>query len=438
MYTMVLADVLKRWQTLQGRKALLCTGTDEHGMKVERAAALQDVPPKQFCDTNAAMFKDLAQRSAIDNDFFIRTTDADHVEAVKHFWFLLQDKGYIYQSKHSGWYSVVDEAYYPDHMVRNGFDPQTGRVHTVSTETGSEVDWTEEKNYRFRMTDMKERLLEHYKSNPDWIQPVAKMNEVVNWVENNLEDLSISRSTSRLGWGIPVPDDPGQVIYVWVDALINYITKAGFPGWTPGREHEGGWPADVQVMGKDILRFHAVYWPALLLALGLPLPKRILCHGHWTLSGRKMSKSAGNAVNPFFAMDRFGVDAMRFFLIHQGGIGRDADYDNAHIVVRYKEALQSGLGNLLGRVTRAKLWNVREAVEAAREGNLGPLQTDFWETYKLGQLAQSVSMRMDRLEPGAALELIRQSAVNVSDPYDHRCFILPILPILECRFPSWC
>ncbi|KAK3944198.1 methionyl-tRNA synthetase [Diplogelasinospora grovesii] len=418
MYSMVLADVLKRWKTLAGERALLCTGTDEHGMKVQRAAALDDMPPKQFCDANAAKFEDLAQKSLIDNDFFIRTTDQDHVDAVKHFWFLLREKGYIYESKHEGWYCVSDECFYPESALEKKIDPFTGRVHWASIESGNAVEWTEEKNYHFRMTALKDRLLEFYEKNPEWVVPAARMNQVVDWVKNNLEDLSISRPVERLSWGIPVPDDPSQTVYVWVDALINYITKAGFPTWTPGREHEGGWPADVHVIGKDILRFHCVYWPALLLALDLPLPKRVLSHSHWTLDRKKMSKSIGNVVNPFFAIDRWGVDTMRFYLIHDGGIADDADYSNAAIVERYKKLLQWGLGNLTGRITRPKAWSVREAVARMSDENgitrlKGQgIMNDVLEAHgeMLQKLPSAVAGHMERLHPSAALRAIMVAA----------------------------
>jgi methionyl-tRNA synthetase len=413
MYTMVLTDVLKRWQTLLGRKALLCTGTDEHGMKVQRAAAQEDVPPKQFCDVYAATFKDLAAKSNIANDFFIRTTDPDHRQAVEHFWHMLRHNDYIYESKHEGWYCVSDECFYPESMIEKRQDPMTGVVHMASIETGNVVEWTEEKNYHFRMTALKDRLLAFYKENPEWVIPAARMKDVVNWVENNLEDLSISRPTERLSWGIQVPDDPSQTIYVWVDALINYLTKAGFPNWQPGREFEGGWPADVHVIGKDIVRFHCVYWPALLLALDLPLPKRVLSHAHWTMGGKKMSKSIGNVVNPFFAIDRWGVDPMRFFFIHDGGIAYDADYSNAAIVDKYKKHLQNGLGNLTSRMTRPKAWNVREAIERTSaemsnkrdvfSGEVHEAQYELLKSYPA-----AVAEQMEKLNPQGALKKIME------------------------------
>lgn len=365
MYTMILADVLKRWHNLKGRQSLLLTGTDEHGMKVQQAAENHDTPPKEWCDIQAEKFKQLAAKTNLANDFFIRTTDEDHKEAVRHFWFLLKEKGLIYESKHEGWYCVSDETFYPESMLDRKVDPLTGDVSLASIESGNSVEWTEEKNYHFRMSALKDQLLDFYQRNPDFIVPRSRMREVVHWVQNNLEDLSISRPSSRLNWGIRVPGDDTQTIYVWVDALINYLTKAGFPNWTPGRETDGGWPADVHVIGKDIVRFHGVYWPALLLAVGISPPKKLLSHAHWTMNGRKMSKSLGNVVNPYYAIDRWGVDTMRLFMMLDGGIENDANYDNEIIVQRYKKVLAGTFGNLLSRVTRSKAWNVRESVQAA-------------------------------------------------------------------------
>ena len=417
MYSMVLADVLKRWQTLQGKPALLCTGTDEHGMKVQRAAALQDMDPKEFCDATSKTFRDLAEKMDMDHNFFIRTTDDEHIQAVEHFWRLLEEKGYIYQSKHQGWYCVSDETFYPENAIEKKVDPMTGKTYMGSIETGNAVEFIEEKNYHFRMTALKDRLLAFYDENPEWVVPSTRMAEVRQWVSHNLSDLSISRPRSRLEWGVPVPGDPNQTIYVWVDALINYLTVTGFPNKSPDELRAGGWPADIQVLGKDILRFHAVYWPALLMALDLPPPKRILSHAHWTMNQRKMSKSLGNVVNPFFALDRWGVDVMRFYLMHDGHIDKDSSYDNAHIVERYKKILQGGLGNLLGRVARPKVWNVRETVQAASIGvqdaklGRGPLSGTLdpaiaaevaGHTRVIQNMIAAVLRSMEQLQPGVA------------------------------------
>lgn len=424
LYTMVLADVLKRWQVLAGRKALLCTGTDEHGMKVQQAAARADVAPMQWCDENAEKFQELADLANISRDRFIRTTDTDHVEAVKHFWYLLEQNGYTYETKHSGWYCVSDECFYPESMIQKTKDVFTGEVYMASVETGNKVEWIEEKNYHFRMTALREKLLKFYEENPEWIVPASGMNQVVDWVKNHLEDLSISRPSSRLQWGIRVPEDPSQTIYVWVDALVNYLTFGGFPTWQPGRTQEGGWPADVHVIGKDILRFHCVYWPALLLALDLPLPKQVLSHAHWTLDHRKMSKSKGNAVNPFVAISRFGVDAMRFYMVHDGGIADDADYHNEIIVARYKKHLKNGLGNLVARITRSKLWKFSDAVKTGRSYNHRETSPDKAPESAAGMcrehaqyldtaLRSTVEEHMEKLNPGAALREIMEAVAKV-------------------------
>ncbi|KAL2128898.1 hypothetical protein VTI74DRAFT_8493 [Chaetomium olivicolor] len=422
MYSMVLADVFKRWQTLLGNRAILITGTDEHGMKVQQAAALHDVAPKQWCDENAEKFEELAQHSCVDYDRFIRTTDRDHVEAVEHFWFLLQEKGLIYETKHEGWYSVSDECFYPESQLIKHMEPYTGQVYMASAETKKKVEWVEEKNYCFRMTALKDRLLEFYEQNPDWIEPTHRRNEVVDWVKNHLSDLSISRPVQRLNWGIRVPNDPSQTIYVWVDALINYLTAAGFPDWAPGASHKGGWPADVQVLGKDIVRFHCVYWPALLMALDLPLPKKMLVHSHWTLNKTKMSKSLGNVVNPLYAINRWGIDTVRFYLLFEGGIADDADYSNDTLVVKYKKYLQWGFGNLLGRLTRPKVWNVREIVEHAFNEEQSVVEmsqllrealTGFEEA--LTQLAPAVAGHMEQHNPVAAIRQIMETGSKLNE-----------------------
>ncbi|KAH9904722.1 tRNA synthetases class I (M)-domain-containing protein [Xylariomycetidae sp. FL2044] len=419
LYSMLIADVLKRWQVLKGTPAILSTGTDEHGIKIQQAAARQDTHPKALCDTNAETFRDLARKANISNDHFIRTTSPEHRDAVEYFWSRLIESGYVYESKHEGWYSVSDEAFYPASMVEKRVAPLTGRGFMASVETGSVVEWTEERNYHFRLTAFKDQLLNLYSNNPAWVVPNNRFNEVIHWVRNNLEDLSISRPFSRMDWGIPVPDDPSQTIYVWVDALINYLTVTGYPMLAPGSEHTRGWPADVHVVGKDIMRFHCVYWPALLMALNLPLPKRVLSHGHWLMSDQKMSKSVGNVVNPFFALERWGVDTMRFYLVYAGGTSNDANYANAFIVQRYNTYLKGGLGNLLNRITRPKLWSVKTAVKLMWPRRAHPFPA-LVETQRamIETLANKVDAQMDALHPSAALKEIME-AVSETDRYFH-------------------
>ncbi|KAI9790770.1 MAG: methionyl-tRNA synthetase [Piccolia ochrophora] len=361
---MVIADIIKRWQTLQGREAILCTGTDEHGMKIQQAADAAGIDPKPFCDRGAEVFKMLAEQGGISYDHFVRTTSPEHRDAVEYVWHLLQERGHIYASKHEGWYSVSDETFYPQSGVHLTLDPRTGRKGMTSIETGSSVEWTSESNYHFRLSDFRDKLLAFYQSNEDFVLPSSRRDWVIQSVKDGLEDLSISRPVERLSWGIRVPNDDTQTIYVWLDALVNYLTKSGFP-WTPGQEASGGWPADCHVIGKDIVRFHCIYWPAFLLALDVPPPRQILTHAHWTLGRRKMAKSTGNVVNPFFALDRFGTETMRFYLAHDGGLDHDSDYGNEQIVERYKHCLQGALGNLASRIVRGKGWDVRASVRDA-------------------------------------------------------------------------
>jgi methionyl-tRNA synthetase len=410
---MVLTDILKRWQVLKGREAILCTGTDEHGMKIQQAALKAGIEPSELCDETSEIFKSLAKRAELSNDHFVRTTEQAHKDAVQHAWFMLQERGYIYESKHEGWYCVSDETFYPESTIEKRLDPFTGRTFMASSETGKEVEWTSEANYHFRLSALKDRLLEFYKENPEWVVPASRMSDVVKWVSEGLEDLSISRPTDRLTWGIPVPGDDSQTIYVWLDALVNYITKAGYP-WAPGKESAGGWPADVHVIGKDIVRFHCIYWPAFLLALEIPLPKQVLTHAHWTLGRQKMAKSTGNVVNPFFALDRFGVDTMRYYLAHDGGISQDSDYGNHLIVERYKKGLQRGLGNLVSRITRPKGWSVRKAVTLASTGEL-PKRNEISEAQMelIAGLREAVDAKFNELNPGAALHLIMNAVFEV-------------------------
>lgn len=366
LYTLLLTDVLKRWQVLKGdTHAALLTGTDEHGMKVQKAAEKLSMPPKELCDKNAQKFLQLAEKANVSLDRFIRTTDADHKTAVEHFWKELKQRGYIYESKHEGWYAVSDETFYPESQVHLILDPATGRKLHASKETGKEVEWTSEVNYHFRLSTFADRLLEHYEQHPEFIVPEERMNFIKKEVQAGLQDLSVSRPSSRLQWGIRVPGDETQTIYVWLDALINYLTMTGYPSGE-GNKHKL-WPPNAQVIGKDIVRFHTIYWPAFLMALDIPLPRGFLTHAHWTMGRAKMSKSLGNGVNPFFAIERYGLDTIRYFMIYAGGIVNDADYDNSFIVEHYQKGLQGGLGNLLARILLGT-WSIREAIVEVTKG----------------------------------------------------------------------
>jgi len=399
---MVLADVYRRWAELQGKKAVLCTGTDEHGLKVQRSAETAGQDVQEFCDMNSQTFRNVAKEFMGDKHDFIRTTDPKHVDAVQEFWRKLNERDLIYESMHKGWYSVKDECFYPDDMLTWSVDPVFGKPRLVTKVDQGPVEWVEEKNYHFRLTAFKDKLLKFYDENPEWIKPQSQMMEARRWVEEKLEDLSISRPAKRLHWGIPVPDDPTQTIYVWVDALINYISNAGFPNWTKverDRRIQNGWPADLHVIGKDIVRFHCVYWPALLMALDIPLPKQILSHGHWTISGGKMSKSSGNGVDPAAAVERFTVEGVRWFLMRRGPFEGDSAWDNLDVAQEYKSSLADTYGNLMGRLLRSTKWNLKPAVVWGKKTTPVP---------ELGQDEMSIEFgaAMDAHRPDRALERI--------------------------------
>ncbi|KAJ5622227.1 Methionyl-tRNA synthetase [Penicillium herquei] len=419
LYTMVIADILKRWQVLLGNTdAQLLTGTDEHGMKIQQAALEAGMDTQAFCDMNCRTFEALSKAANLNNDHFIRTTDPEHRDAVQYFWEMLKHRGYIYTSKHEGWYSVSDETFYPQTQVQNSLDPATGRKRMVSIETGKEVEWSSETNYHFRLSAFQDRLLELYKRPDSFITPSKYATAVIQSVSAGLQDLSISRPSERLTWGIPVPGDNTQTIYVWLDALVNYLTRAGYP-FPPGQENNSMWPANVHVVGKDIVRFHCVYWPAFLMALDLPLPRNVLVHGHWTMNREKMSKSTGNVVNPFFAIDRFGVDGMRFFLAYQGGLGDDSDYDNSFIVRDYKKWLQGGIGNLASRTIGCSKGKLRSHIEDAMTDKLpAPTPEDVGLEEMLASAPPRVAEHMTGLNPRAALQEI-MSIIEKTQKYFH-------------------
>lgn len=419
LYTLVLTDILKRWQKLRGDdRAILLTGTDEHGMKIQKAASKAKVDVKAFCDQHASQFEELAKVANISYDRFMRTTDPDHKIAVEYFWRELNRNGYIYESKHEGWYSISDETFYPESKVHLVLEPSSGRKMHASIETGKEVEWTSEINYHFKLSDFKDRLLDHYQKNPDFIVPSTRMNEMISEVENGLTDLSVSRPATRLTWGIRVPDDPSQTIYVWLDALINYLTMAGYP-FASDAASNSVWPPECQVIGKDIIRFHCIYWPAFLMALNLPLPKQFLSHAHWTLNRAKMSKSEGNVVNPFFAINRFGVDVMRYYMAHDGGIVDDADYENLFIVDRYKKDLQGGFGNLVSRVVRGKKWSVPDSVKFAAGSSRDSNPEAMLQMALIDRTAEDCARLMDQLNPRMAIHAVRELIYAVSLKASH-------------------
>jgi methionyl-tRNA synthetase len=338
-YTSVATDVMARFKRLDGFDVFFLTGTDEHGQKVEKAAAEAGLDPQTFADRNAARFRDMTVRMGVSADDFIRTTEPRHKVGCAVLWERLVASGDIYLGHYEGWYAVRDEAFY---------DAAELTVHPDGSRTapsGAPVEWVREPSYFFRLSAFQDRLLALYESQPDFVMPTSRRNEVTSFVRGGLNDLSVSRTT--FGWGIPVPGAPGHVMYVWLDALANYITAVGFPDTASPRW--AYWPADVHVVGKDIVRFHAVYWPAFLMAAGLPLPRRIATHGWWTVEGEKMSKSLGNVIDPFDLVDAYGLDPVRYFLLREMPFGNDGTISRKSLVTRLNVELANDLGNLAQR-----------------------------------------------------------------------------------------
>ena len=335
-YTTLACDVLARFKRLDGFDVLFLTGTDEHGQKVEKAAEAVDMKPQAFTDKVSQNFRDLLPFMNISNDDFIRTTETRHKAAAQAIWHRLMKNGHIYLDKYSGWYSVRDEAYFSEGELVDGKAP-----------TGAPVEWVEEPSYFFDLSKWETKLLQFYKDNPDFIAPVSRRNEVVSFVSSGLRDLSISRTS--FNWGIAVPDDEKHIMYVWLDALTNYITATGFPDEEQNL-YRKFWPASLHMVGKDILRFHAVYWPAFLLAADLEPPKRVFAHGWWTNEGQKISKSLGNVIDPVQLIETYGLDQVRYFLMREVPFGNDGDFSKSGMVNRINSDLANDLGNLCQRV----------------------------------------------------------------------------------------
>jgi methionyl-tRNA synthetase len=335
-YTTMVADAIARSRRLLQEDVFFLTGTDEHGQKVERAAKKAGLPTQTFADQIAGKYRELFAALNISNDDFIRTTEARHKHAVQEIWRRVRDRGYLYKSTYEGWYCTVDELFVPETQLEDGRCPTCGNA----------VERVSEESYFFQLSKFQEPLLEHYRTHPEFIMPDIRRNEMIAFVSAGLRDLSVSRTSFK--WGIPVPDDPAHVMYVWFDALTNYITAAGFPD--DAQRFERYWPADVHLMGKEIVRQHTVYWPAFLMAAGLPLPRTVIGHGWWLMNEAKMSKSLGNIVRPQGYMERFGVDALRYFVMREMVVGQDASFADDTFLGRYNADLANDLGNVVSRV----------------------------------------------------------------------------------------
>jgi len=335
-YTSVACDALARFMRLDGRNVMFLTGTDEHGQKVAKSARDAGLAPQEFCDRVSQNFRAMTKLMGISNDQFIRTTEERHVKACQALWRELEKRGEIYLGRFKGWYSVRDEAFYEESELVGGKAP-----------TGAEVEWVEEENYFFKLSAWQDRLLAYYETHPDFIAPKSRRNEVVSFVKGGLKDLSVSRTS--FDWGVPVPGNPKHVMYVWLDALTNYLTAVGYPD-TNAAAYKTFWPADIHVVGKDIVRFHCVYWPAFLMAAGLDVPKRVFAHGWWTVEGQKMSKSLGNFIAPQQLVEQYGVDAVRYFMLRELPFGADGDFSRRAVVGRINGDLANDFGNLAQRV----------------------------------------------------------------------------------------
>ncbi|TWB62061.1 methionyl-tRNA synthetase [Rhizobium sp. ERR 922] len=339
-YELIATDALARFQRLDGRDVFFLTGTDEHGQKMQQTARAEGMDPQQLANRNSDEFQAMGKLLNASNDDFIRTTQPRHHETSQNIWNLIAEAGDIYKDSYAGWYSVRDEAYYQENETELRADgvrygPQ-----------GTPVEWVEEASYFFKLSEYQDRLLKHYEENPDFIGPAERRNEVISFVKSGLKDLSISRTT--FDWGIKVPNDPSHVMYVWVDALTNYITATGYieDRNNPRAKY---WPADLHVIGKDIIRFHAVYWPAFLMSAKLPLPKRVYAHGFLLNKGEKMSKSLGNVVDPVNLVNHFGLDQVRYFFLREVSFGQDGSYSEEAIGTRINSDLANGIGNLASR-----------------------------------------------------------------------------------------
>ena len=336
-YCTVATDAMARYKRLRGYDVMFLTGSDEHGQKIERIANQQGVTPKEYTDKIVGGIKDLWKDMRISYDRFIRTTDEMHVKAVQKIFKQLYDQGDIYKSAYEGWYCTPCESFFTEHQLVDGKCPDCGR----------EVERLKEESYFFRLSKYQDRLIEYIESHPDFIEPQSRQNEMLNnFLKPGLEDLAVSRTSFT--WGIPVEFDPGHIVYVWIDALSNYITALGY-GSDQDEDFKKYWPADIHVVGKEIVRFHTIIWPAMLMALNLPLPKKVFGHGWLVINGGKMSKSVGNVVDPKILVDKYGVDAIRYFLLREIAFGQDGNFTNEALIQRINSDLANDLGNLVSR-----------------------------------------------------------------------------------------
>jgi methionyl-tRNA synthetase len=393
VYTTVAADVIARYMRGSGREVMFLTGTDEHGQKVEQAAKERGKTPQEHCDEMVVRFQDLWRRFNISNDDFIRTTEERHIKVVQHFLQKLLDSGDVYKSTYSGWYCVPDERFWTEKDLADGNCPDCGR----------EVVQIEESNYFFKMSKYQDWLIKHIEDNPDFIRPETRRNEMLGFLRKPLEDLCISRPKSRLHWGVEIPFDNDYVTYVWFDALINYVTSPGYT--TDDDKFTAFWPNCTHLIGKDILTTHTIYWPTMLKGEGLAPPARVFAHGWWTVEGRKMSKSVGNVVEPNMLLDKYGADAIRYFLLREVPFGLDGDFSHSALVGRINSDLANDMGNLLQR-SLGMLEKYRDGTipPAPADSEMGDLSREFVEASR--KAARELDEHMTTLAFDRALKAI--------------------------------
>ncbi|MEZ5813506.1 MAG: methionine--tRNA ligase [Alphaproteobacteria bacterium] len=397
-YEVILTDVMARFKRLDGYDVMFLTGTDEHGEKVAKTAEQNGVSPKEFADKNAAEFIRMTETLNISNDDFIRTSEARHHEASQAIWKKLEEKGDIYLGKYEGWYSIREEAYFAEDELRESEDG------IKFTPNGTPAEWVEEPSYFFKLSAYTDKLLEYYEAHPEFIAPDSRRNEIISFVkqEGGLKDLSISRHKSRLKWGIPVPGDEEHVMYVWLDALTNYITGINYPD-TASESFKKFWPAQYHVIGKDIIRFHCIYWPAFLMSANLDIPETVFAHGFINVQGEKMSKSVGNVLSPDGLVQTFGLDQIRYFLMREIPHGQDGNFSHEQAVTRINADLANGLGNLAQRTLSMIHKNCDGAYP--QPGNYTDADKTLLEkTY--GSMMEEARKAMDEFKIHRALEAI--------------------------------
>jgi methionyl-tRNA synthetase len=376
---------MARYKRLAGNDVLFLTGTDEHGQKVEKAARDRGLSPQEHCDLMVGPWKELWGKLNISYSDFIRTTQERHIKVVQAIFQKLYEQDDIYKGYYEGWYCIHEETFYPESQLVEGCCPQCGRA----------VEWLREESYYFRSSKYQDSLLEYINSNPGFVQPNFRRNEVVSFIEGGVQDTSVSRTTIK--WGIPVPFDPDHVVYVWFDALINYLTGSGY--LQDEAKYDKFWPADVHVIGKDIIRFHAVIWPMMLMALGIELPKKVLATGFWTLGGEKISKSTGVVVDPNRLIEEYGEDTIRYFLLREISIGADGEFTQDAVIRRINGDLANDLGNLVHRTVAMMMKYFDGAIPEA--GELGPLEVALKD--EVLALADIVDEAMSRVDIREAL-----------------------------------